>query len=408
MTVFGECDMAVDLGTSNTLVYIRGRGVVLSEPSVVAVDSRTGEIHAVGIEAKHMLERTPRRISAIRPVRDGVIADVEVTEEMLRHFVQKVHQSRWAHRRVVVCVSSGVTGVERRAVEEACLSAGARQVYLIEEAMAAAIGAELPVREPAGSMVLAIGGGSSEVAVISLGAIVVSKSIRVGGDKFDEAIMNYVKRRYKLLIGQPTAEEVKFDVGCAYPLSTELLAEIRARDMVTELPRTVALTSEEIREALEKPVSQIIDAVKETLNRTSPELASNIMDRGIMLAGGGSLLHGLAERLRHEMQIPAYLAESPLTCVAVGSGRSLENLERTAGERWVKRVPRLFPDRVSRHPADRAPAVAELHDAVAPDVGTSTVSPVWQRLHDEQGLTRLSSVRARAHPHGAPRRDQVA
>ena len=272
LTGFGGRDMAVDLGTANTLVYVRGRGIVLSEPSVVAVDSRTGEVHAVGIEAKRMLGRTPGTISAIRPLKDGVIADFEVTEEMLRHFIQKVHQNRWAHPRVVVCVPSGVTGVEKRAVEEACLSAGARQAYLIEEPMAAAIGAGLPVGEPTGSMVVDIGGGTSEVAVISLGGIVVSQSIRVGGDELDEAIINYVKREYKLLIGQQTAEEVKLEIGSAFPMSEEVQAEIRGRDMVSGLPKTVVLTSEEIRGALEEPVSQIIDAVKETLDRTPPEL----------------------------------------------------------------------------------------------------------------------------------------
>src|SRR5512144_992553 len=313
LTGFGGRDMAVDLGTANTLVYVRGRGIVLSEPSVVAIDSRSGEVHAVGIEAKRMLGRTPGTISAIRPLKDGVIADFDVTEQMLRHFIQKVHQNRWAHPRVVVCVPSGVTGVEKRAVEEACLSAGARTAYLIEEPMAAAIGAGLPVGEPTGSMVVDIGGGTSEVAVISLGGIVVSQSIRIGGDELDEAIINYAKREYKLLIGQQTAEEVQ--------------AEIRGRDMVSGLPKTVVLTSEEIRQALEEPLSQIIDAVKETLDRTPPELASDIMDRGIMLAGGGSLLQGLDERLREETQMPTHLAESPLTCVAVGSGRSLEEFE---------------------------------------------------------------------------------
>ncbi len=265
LTGFGGRDMAVDLGTANTLVYVRGRGIVLSEPSVVAVDSRTGEVHAVGIEAKRMLGRTPGTISAIRPLKDGVIADFEVTEEMLRHFIQKVHQNRWAHPRVVVCVPSGVTGVEKRAVEEACLSAGARQAYLIEEPMAAAIGAGLPVGEPTGSMVVDIGGGTSEVAVISLGGIVVSQSIRVGGDELDEAIINYVKREYKLLIGQQTAEEVKLEIGSAHTMPEEVQAEIRGRDMVSGLPKTVILTSEEIRGALEEPVSQIIDAVKQTL-----------------------------------------------------------------------------------------------------------------------------------------------
>ena len=247
-----------------------------------------------------------------------MIADFDVTEEMLRHFIQKVHQNRWAHPRVVVCVPSGVTGVEKRAVEEACLSAGARQAYLIEEPMAAAIGAGLPVGEPTGNMVVDIGGGTSEVAVISLGGIVVSQSIRVGGDELDEAIINYVKKEYKLLIGQQTAEEVKLEIGSAYPLEEEVQAEIRGRDLVSGLPKTVVLTSEEVRAALEEPLVQIIDAIKETLDRTPPELASDIMDRGIMLAGGGSLLQGLDERLRDETQMPAHRAESPLTCVAVG------------------------------------------------------------------------------------------
>src|SRR5919197_914288 len=277
LTGFGGRDMAVDLGTANTLVYVRGRGIVLSEPSVVAIDSRTGEVHAVGIEAKRMLGRTPGTIQAIRPLKDGVI------------------------------------GVEKRAVEEACLSAGARQAYLIEEPMAAAIGAGLPVGEPTGNMVVDVGGGTSEVAVISLGGIVVSQSIRIGGDELDEAIINYVKREYKLMIGQQTAEEVK--------------AEIRGRDLVSGLPKTVVLTSEEVRQALEEPLQAIVDAVKETLDRTPPELAADIMDRGIMMAGGGSLLQGLDERLRDETQMPAHLAESPLTCVAVGSGRSLEEFE---------------------------------------------------------------------------------
>src|ERR671932_219512 len=288
LTGMGGRDMAVDLGTANTLVYVRGRGIVLSEPSVVAIDSRTGEVHAVGIEAKRMLGRTPGTIQAIRPLKDGVIADFDVTEEMLRHFIQKVHQNRWAHPRVVVCVPSGVTGVEKRAVEEACLSAG---------------------------------------AVISLGGIVVSQSIRVGGDELDDSIINYVKKEYKLLIGQQTAEEVKLEIGSAYPLEEEVQAEIRGRDLVSGLPKTVVLTSEEVRAALEEPLVQIIDAIKETLDRTPPELASDIMDRGIMLAGGGSLLQGLDERLREETQMPAHRAESPLTCGAVGSGRSLEEFE---------------------------------------------------------------------------------
>ena len=327
LTGFGGRDMAVDLGTANTLVYVRGRGIVLSEPSVVAVDAATGEVQAVGAEAKRMLGRTPDSIRAIRPLKDGVIADFDITEEMLRHFIQQVHHNRFAHPRVVVCVPSGVTGVEKRAVEEACLSAGARQAYLIEEPMAAAIGAGLPVSDPTGSMILDIGGGTSEVAVISLGGIVISDSIRVGGDEMDEAIINHIKQEHKLLIGQPTAEEVKLEIGSAVPLEQELETEIRGRDMVTGLPKTVRLTSEEIRAALEEPVGQIIGAVKNTLDNTPPELAGDIMDRGIMLAGGGALLKGLDQRLREECQMPAQVSESPLTCVAVGSGRSLEEFE---------------------------------------------------------------------------------
>jgi len=320
-------DIGVDLGTANTLVYVRGRGIVLSEPSVVAIDQRTGEVHAVGIEAKRMLGRTPGTISAIRPLKDGVIADFDVTEQMLRHFIQKVHHNRFAHPRVVVCVPSGVTGVEKRAVEEATLSAGARQAYLIEEPMAAAIGAGLPVSEPTGNMIVDIGGGTTEVAVISLGGIVVSQSIRVGGDEMDEAIMAHIKKEYKLLIGQQTAEELKLEIGSAWELPQEVSAEVRGRDMLTGLPKTVVITSEETRRALDEPVGQIIDAIKSTLDKTPPELAADIMDRGIVLAGGGALLTALAERLRDETQMPVQLAESPLTCVAVGSGRSLEEFE---------------------------------------------------------------------------------
>jgi rod shape-determining protein MreB len=324
---FGGRDMAVDLGTANTLVYVRGRGIVLSEPSVVAIDHASGEVHAVGVEAKRMLGRTPGTISAIRPLKDGVIADFDVTEQMLRHFIQKVHQHRFAHPRVVVCVPSGVTGVEKRAVEEATRNAGARDAFLIEEPMAAAIGAGLPVSEPTGNMIVDVGGGTTEVAVISLGGIVVSVSLRVGGDEMDDAIISHTKREYKLLIGNQTAEEIKLEVGSAFRMRDEVQAEVRGRDMLTGLPKTVIISSEEVRHALEEPVSQIVDAIKSTLDKTPPELAADIMDRGIVLAGGGALLTGLDERLRHETQMPVQLAESPLTCVAVGSGRSLELLE---------------------------------------------------------------------------------
>jgi rod shape-determining protein MreB and related proteins len=320
-------DMAVDLGTANTLVYVRGRGIVLSEPSVVAIDQRSGEVHAVGIEAKRMLGRTPGTITAIRPLKDGVIADFDVTEQMLRHFIEKANGNRFAHPRVIVCVPSGVTGVEKRAVEEATISAGARQAYLIEEPMAAAIGAGLPVSDPTGNMIVDIGGGTTEVAVISLGGIVVSQSIRVGGDEMDEAIVNHLRKEYKLLIGQQTAEEVKLETGSAWPLPEEVQAEVRGRDMLTGLPKTVVLGSEDVRRALDEPVTQIIDAIRGTLDKTPPELAADIMDRGIVLAGGGALLAGLDERLRHETHMPVHVAESPLTCVAVGSGRSLEEFE---------------------------------------------------------------------------------
>ncbi len=340
LTGFGGRDMAVDLGTANTLVYVRGRGIVLSEPSVVAIDHRSNEVHAVGIEAKRMLGRTPGNISAIRPLKDGVIADFDVTEQMLKHFIRKVHQNRWAHPRVVVCVPSGVTGVEKRAVVEATYSAGAREAQLIEEPMAAAIGAGLPVAEPTGSMVVDIGGGTSEVAVISLGGIVVAQSVRVGGDELDDAIINYTKREHKLMIGTQTAEEVKLEIGSAYPLAEEVQAEIRGRDMITGLPKTVVLSSEDVRVALEEPLQSIIDAVKSTLDKTPPELASDIMDRGIMLAGGGSLLQGLDERLRRETEMPIHVADSPLTCVAVGSGRALEEFEvmrKSSGNKRARR-----------------------------------------------------------------------
>jgi rod shape-determining protein MreB len=319
--------MAIDLGTATTLVYLRGRGIVLSEPSVVAIDSRTGDVLAVGADAKRMLGRTPGTITAIRPLKDGVIADFDVTEQMLRHFIQRVHQNRWAHPRVVVCVPSGVTGVERRAVEEATISAGARAAYLIEEPMAAAIGAGLPVSEATGSMIVDIGGGTTEVAVISLAGIVASQSVRIGGDELDEAIIAYMKKEFKLMIGSQTAEELKIEIGSAYPLDPEQEAEIRGRDLVTGLPKTLVISSEEIREAINEPVNQIIDAIKATLDKTPPELAADIMDRGIMLAGGGSLLQGMCERVRDETQIPVNRAESPLTCVVVGSGRSLEEFE---------------------------------------------------------------------------------
>ena len=327
LTGFGGRDMAVDLGTANTLVYVRGRGIVLSEPSVVAVDTRSAEVHAVGMDAKRMLGRTPGTIQAIRPLKDGVIADFDVTEEMLRHFIQKVHQNRFAHPRVVVCVPSGVTGVEKRAVEEACLAAGARQAYLIEEPMAAAIGANLPVGDAVASMVIDIGGGTTEVAVISLGGMVVWESIRVGGYEMDEAIVDHVKNVHKLMIGQETAEAAKIEVGSAWPTDDTAETSVAGRDLITGLLRRVALSGGDVRRALEPPVSRIVSAVKDTLERTPPELAADLGVRGIVLAGGGSLLRGIDERLRSEVGLPVQLVESPLTCVAEGAGRSLDELE---------------------------------------------------------------------------------
>ena len=327
--MFGR-DLAVDLGTANTLVYVRGQGIVLDEPSVVAINTRSGAILAVGAEAKRMIGRTPDHIVAIRPLKDGVIADFDVTEKMLRYFIQQASQRRWFafnKPRVVVCVPSGITGVEQRAVEEASYQAGARAAHIIEEPMAAAIGAGLPVHEPTGNMVVDIGGGTTEVAVISLGGIVTSASIRIGGDELDEAIMAHVKKEYSLMLGERTAEEIKLAIGSAFPLPEDSHAEIRGRDLVSGLPKTVIISAEEIRRAIEEPVSSIVDAVKNTLDRTPPELAADVMDKGIVITGGGALLRGLAERLKHETGMPIHSAESPLQSVAAGSGRCLEEFE---------------------------------------------------------------------------------
>jgi rod shape-determining protein MreB and related proteins len=321
-------DMAVDLGTANTLVYVRGRGIVLNEPSVVAINTKTGAILAVGAEAKRMIGRTPAHIVAIRPLKDGVIADFDVTEKMLRYFIQKVHRRTFlAKPRVVVCVPSGITGVEQRAVEEATISAGARGAFIIEEPMAAAIGAGLPVHEPTGNMVVDIGGGTTEVAVVSLGGIVTSQSIRIGGDELDESIINYIKKEYSLMLGERTSEEIKMAIASAFPLPEEKQAEIRGRDLVTGLPKTIVVSAEEIRRAIEEPVNAIVDAVKNTLDKTPPELAADIMDKGIVLAGGGSLLKGLDERLKHETGMPIHIADDPLFAVAIGSGKCLEEFE---------------------------------------------------------------------------------
>ena len=326
-SLFGR-DMAVDLGTANTLVYERGRGIVLNEPSVVAVNTTTGSILAVGSEAKKMIGRTPASIVAIRPLKDGVIADFETTERMLRYFIQKAYRrSRLVRPRVVVCVPSGITGVERRAVEEAATQAGARRVYIIEEPMAAAIGAGLPVHEPTGNMVVDIGGGTTEVAVISLGGIVTAQSIRVGGDELDASIIAYVKKEYGLMLGERTAEEIKMAIGSAFPVPDEPHAEIRGRDLVSGLPKTIVVSAEEMRRATEEPVNTIVDAVKTTLDKCPPELSGDIMDRGIVITGGGALLAGMDERLRHETGMPIRITEDPLHSVALGAGKCVEEFD---------------------------------------------------------------------------------
>ncbi len=325
-------DMAVDLGTANTLIYLRGEGIVLNEPSVVAVNVKDGRPLAVGIEAKRMIGRTPAHIKAIRPLKDGVIADFEICEKMLRYFIQKVHQRRWSKPRMVICVPSGITGVEQRAVREAAEFAGARKpAYIIEEPMAAAIGAGLPVQEPTGNMIVDIGGGTTEVAVISLGGVVASQSVRVGGDELDNSIIQYVKKEYSVALGERTAEEVKMALGSAWPLEEELYAEIRGRDLVTGLPRTIVVSTEEIRDAIDEPVSAIVDAVKITLDRTPPELAADIMEQGIVLAGGGALLNGVDTRLESETGMPIVISPNPLHAVAIGSGQSLEEFEALKG-----------------------------------------------------------------------------
>lgn len=321
-------DMAVDLGTANTLVYVRGKGVVLDEPSVVALDQRTGAIVAVGTAAKQMLGRTPDGIVAVRPLKDGVVADFETTERMLRYFIQKVHGRRTlAKPRLVICVPSGITSVEQRAVKDAGYAAGARRVFVIEEPMAAAIGAGLPVHDAEGSMVVDIGGGTTEVAVISLGGIVTSISARIGGDRLDEAIIYHVKKEYSLLLGERTAEDIKIRLGSAFPTRDEPQAQVRGRDLISGLPRTVVLTSDEVRRALSEPVTAIVDAIRTTLDRTPPELAGDVMDAGIVLTGGGALLRGLDERIRHETGMPVRVAEDPTDCVALGTGRCVEDFE---------------------------------------------------------------------------------
>jgi len=320
-------DMAIDLGTANTLVYVRGQGIVLNEPSVVAINTRDNRALAVGLEAKRMIGRTPSHIQAIRPLRDGVIADFDITEKMLRYFIKKVQPRRWARPRIIICVPSGITGVERRAVEEAAYHAGARRAYTIEEPMAAAIGAGLPVSEPSGSLIVDIGGGTTEVAVISMGGIVVARSIRTGGDELDESIVDWVKKEYNLLLGDRTAEQLKMAIGSAWPFVDEPSAEIRGRDLVTGLPKTVIITAAEVREAIEEPVQAVVDAVKFCLDKTPPELSSDVMERGIVLTGGGALLRGLDVRIANETGTPVITADRPLHSVVLGSGRCLEEFD---------------------------------------------------------------------------------
>jgi rod shape-determining protein MreB and related proteins len=325
-------DMAIDLGTANTLVYVKGRGIVLNEPSVVATINRGGkkQVRAVGNDAKMMLGRTPGNIEAIRPMRDGVIADFEIAEEMIKHFIRKVHNRRsFANPMIIVCVPSGSTAVERRAIQESALSAGARRVYLIEEPMAAAIGAGLPVSEPTGSMVVDIGGGTTEVAVLSLGGIVYSRSVRVGGDKMDEAIIAYIRRHQNLLIGEASSERIKKEIGSAAPPTdgNGITLDIKGRDLLNGVPKEITITQRHISEAMAEPVGAIVEAVKVALEATPPELAADIVDKGIVLTGGGSLLAGLDQVLREETGLPVSIADDPLSCVALGTGRVLENFK---------------------------------------------------------------------------------
>jgi rod shape-determining protein MreB len=328
---FFSNDLAIDLGTANTCVYVKGKGIVLREPSVVAVkrDNRgNNKVLAVGSEAKRMLGRTPGNIVAIRPMKDGVIADFEVTEAMLRHFISKVHNSRRLVRpRIVICVPTGITQVEKRAVRESAQSAGAREVFLIEEPMAAAIGADLPITEPTSNMVVDIGGGTTEVAVISLAGIVYSKSVRIGGDKMDEAILQHVKRKYNMLIGESSAEDIKMTIGSAYPMDPELVMDVKGRDLVSGIPQNISITSEEVRKAISEPVDSIVQAVRIALEQTPPELAADIVDRGIVLTGGGALLKGLDSLLREETSLPITVVDDPLSTVALGSGKVLDNLD---------------------------------------------------------------------------------
>ncbi|MDP8259285.1 MAG: rod shape-determining protein [Candidatus Aadella gelida] len=321
-------DMGIDLGTASTLVYIKNEGIVLCEPSVVAVEAGTSNVLAVGEEAKRMLGRTPGNIVAIRPMRDGVIADFEITESMLRYFIKKVHNSRRLVRpRVIIAIPSGITEVEKRAVKDSALHAGAREVFMLEEPVAASIGVGLPIQEPSGNMVIDIGGGTTEMAVISLAGVVFSKSIRIGGDEMDEAIINYLKRTYNLMIGERTAEEIKITIGSGYPLDEEMTMEVRGRDLVAGLPKRINVSSEEIREALAEPIAQIVEAVRITLERTPPELSADLIEKGIILAGGGALLRGLDKLIAEETGLPVHIADDPLTAVVLGTGKVLSELK---------------------------------------------------------------------------------
>ena len=322
-------DIGIDLGTANTLVYMRGKGIIIREPSVVAVDTRTDQVRCVGTEAKDVIGRTPGSIVAVRPLKDGVIADFDITTSMLQEFIKKaLSGSLFAKARVIICIPSGVTAVERRAVKEAAENAGAKRVSIIEEPMAAAIGANLPVAEPTGSMIVDIGGGTSEVAVISLGGIVTSRSVRVAGDEFDLSIINYIKKKYNLLIGERTAENIKIGIGSAFPGDDDTTMEIKGRNLLNGLPENIIITSAEIREALSEPLARIIEAIKTTLEKTPPELSADIIDQGITLAGGGALLKGLDRLINKETGMPVNIAESPLDCVAEGTGKVLENIEK--------------------------------------------------------------------------------
>lgn len=328
-TGFNSKDIGVDLGTANIIVTLKGKGIVLNEPSVIAIDVASGDILATGAEAKEMLGKTPKEIKAIRPLQDGVIADYMATQLMLKNIVQRVCQRYNAGRpRVVVGVPSGITEVEERAVEESVMQAGAKEVYLIEEPMAAAIGANLEVSEPSGNIIVDIGGGTTEVAVISLGGIVVSNSLRVAGDEIDEDIINYVKRELNLAIGETTAEQIKKEIGCAMPPMSEESMQIRGRDLITGLPQTLTITSEQVYEAMKDSIQKIVEVVKQTLEKTPPELASDIMERGIILAGGGALIQGLDTLIAQETEMPVYVAETPIECVARGAEKTLEDLEK--------------------------------------------------------------------------------